>query len=52
MWELRDNFSAYEAAYLALAETLTEDGAPLLTADACLARAAGRFSAVKVILAG
>jgi len=36
IWELRHNMSAYDAAYIALAETLA---APLLTADARLARA-------------
>ena len=38
MWALRDNLSAYDAAYVALAETL---GCPLLTADARLAAAPG-----------
>jgi len=39
IWELRDNLSAYDAAYLALAEA-TED--PLITRDAGLAAAAER----------
>jgi predicted nucleic acid-binding protein len=36
MWELRANLTAYDAAYVALAEALD---APLLTRDARLARA-------------
>lgn len=36
IWQLRDNFSAYDAAYVALAEGL---GATLLTRDARLASA-------------
>lgn len=39
IWELRDNFSAYDANYVALAEALD---AVLLTADARLARALER----------
>jgi predicted nucleic acid-binding protein len=39
MWELRKNFSSYDATYLALAEALTDDGVPLLTADRRFARA-------------
>jgi predicted nucleic acid-binding protein len=38
IWELRDNLSAYDASYVALAEALD---APLLTADARLTRATG-----------
>ncbi len=38
MWELRENLSAYDAGYVALAEAL---GCPLLTADARLGRAPG-----------
>lgn len=38
MWELRDNVTPYDAAYIALAETFD---APLLTADARLSRAPG-----------
>lgn len=50
VWELRDSLSAYDATYLALAEVLTDQTAPLLTADARFARAAGARSAVKILL--
>jgi predicted nucleic acid-binding protein len=50
MWELRENFSVYDAAYVALAEAIADDGAPLLTADARLARAAGAHTDVRVVL--
>jgi predicted nucleic acid-binding protein len=36
MWELRENLTPYDAAYVALAETLR---APLVTVDAPLAAA-------------
>lgn len=52
VWELRANVSAYDATYLALAETLTDGGVPLLTADARLARAARTHTAVEVLLVG
>jgi predicted nucleic acid-binding protein len=51
IWELRENFSAYDATYVALAEAIADDGAPLLTADARLARAAGAHTTVRVVLA-
>lgn len=51
-WELRDNFSAYDAAYVALAEALLEGGVPLLTADVRLARAVRQHSDVEVLVAG
>jgi predicted nucleic acid-binding protein len=51
IWELRDNFSAYDATYVALAEALTDDGVPLLTSDARLAKAARRHTDVEVLLA-
>ena len=41
MWELRDQLSAYDAAYLALLEVLGGNGV-LLTADRGLADAARR----------
>jgi predicted nucleic acid-binding protein len=43
MWALRDNFTAYDAAYVALAEGLE---APLLTRDARLARAPGHGASI------
>lgn len=46
MWELRDNLSAYDAAYVALAEQLDR---PLLTADARVARAPGVRCSVTVV---
>jgi predicted nucleic acid-binding protein len=52
VWQLRENFSAYDATYLALAESLVDTGAPLLTADARFARAAEAHSSVDVLLAG
>lgn len=45
IWELRDNITAYDAAYVALAETLD---APLVTMDGRLARAPGIRAAVEV----
>ena len=45
-WELRSNLSAYDALYVALAEQLD---APLLTADARLAREPGLRCAVQAI---
>ena len=46
IWQLRHNLTAYDAAYLALAESL---GAPLLTRDSALASVAGRRA--RVVLA-
>jgi predicted nucleic acid-binding protein len=51
IWELHENVSAYDATYIALAEAIAEDGAPLLTADARLARAADAYTAVRIVLA-
>jgi predicted nucleic acid-binding protein len=45
-WELRDNFSPYDASYVALAEIL---GATLVTTDARISRAAKRQCAVEVL---
>lgn len=46
IWELRDNLTAYDAAYVALAEALD---APLLTADARLAAAPGHRARIEVL---
>jgi predicted nucleic acid-binding protein len=46
IWELRENLSAYDASYVALAETL---GCALLTADARLSRASGLRCPVTVV---
>jgi predicted nucleic acid-binding protein len=45
IWQLRHNLSAYDAAYVALAENL---GATLVTRDARLASASGRTVGVEV----
>ncbi len=45
IWDLKNNLTAYDAAYVALAEAL---GAPLVTLDARLARAPGIRATVKV----
>lgn len=46
VWELRDNMSAYDAVYVALAEVLD---ARLLTTDRRLATAAGRHASVELV---
>lgn len=51
-WTLRDNLSAYDATYVALAEVLEDGGAPLLTADRRLARAARAHGDLEVLLVG
>ena len=46
VWELRNNLSAYDAVYVALAEVLN---APLLTRDRRLAAAARQHSRVELV---
>lgn len=46
VWQLRGNMSAYDAAYVALAETLS---ATLLTYDARLARAGGHRARIELV---
>ena len=46
VWELRDNFSAYDAAYVSLADALD---APLLTRDRRLATAARQHVRVELV---
>ena len=46
IWELRHNFTAYDAAYIALAEALH---APLVTCDRALASATGHRARLELI---
>jgi predicted nucleic acid-binding protein len=46
VWELRENLSAYDATYVALAEALES---PLVTADGRLARAPGPRCTITVV---
>lgn len=46
IWQLRDSLTAYDGAYVALAEAL---GAPLLTCDARLARAHGHEATIELV---
>jgi predicted nucleic acid-binding protein len=46
IWQLRHNLSAYDAAYVVLAEKL---GATLLTRDAKLASASGHAATIEVV---
>ena len=51
VWALRENFSAYDASYMALAEAVADEPVPLLTADARLAKAVSGLLEVPVLLA-
>jgi predicted nucleic acid-binding protein len=46
VWELRNNLTAYDAVYVALAEAL---GAPLVTRDRRLAAASGHHAQVELV---
>jgi predicted nucleic acid-binding protein len=46
IWEMRDSLSAYDGAYVALAEALA---APLLTCDGKLARAHGHGATIELV---
>ena len=46
IWALRENLTAYDAAYVALAEVL---GATLLTCDGRISRASGHSARVEVV---
>ena len=45
IWQLRHNFSPYDATYVALAEKI---GAPLVTRDGRLASASGHMAAIEL----
>jgi predicted nucleic acid-binding protein len=45
-WKLRDNISAYDAMYVALAEAI---GAPIVTCDSPLGKAPGHRARIEVI---
>ena len=46
IWQLRDAMTAYDGAYISLAEAL---GAPLLTCDGRLARAHGHRATIEMV---
>lgn len=46
IWELRENLTAYDAAYVALAEALA---APLMTMDERIARAPGHRAQIELL---
>jgi len=46
IWSLRANLTAYDAAYVALAESLP---APLITRDTRLAKAAGHTARIELV---
>ena len=46
IWQLRTNLTAYDAAYVALAEALD---APLITRDGALARSSGHRARIEVV---
>jgi predicted nucleic acid-binding protein len=46
VWSLRANLSAYDAAYVVLAEAL---GAPLLTCDRALSRSPGHTARIELV---
>lgn len=45
IWELKDNVTAYDTSYIALAETLD---APLITTDGPLARSSGHRASIEL----
>lgn len=50
VWQLRATITAYDASYLALAESLGDSGCPVITTDRAFAQAVAATSDVEALL--